>query len=93
MPMAVAVAWQWHGWQPNVNLSFDDDGNVSLLSILPPFLLSSVHSHLRSPPEREPPTGRGRALGCKGHPWGNCTEVAREAATYESWESGDASER
>ena len=33
------------------------------------------------------------ALGCKGHPWGNCTEVAREAATYESWESGAASER
>ena len=63
---------------------------LSLPPFVRPFILISA------PPVRESPTtgGGGSAsyVGCKGHPWGNCTEVARESATYESWESGSASE-
>ena len=64
--------------------------SLSLPPFVRPFILISA------PPVRESPTtgGGGSAcyVGCKGHPWGNCTEVARESATYESWESGADSE-
>ena len=62
--------------------------SLSLPPFVRPFILISA------PPVRESlTTGGGSAsyVGCKGHPWGNCTEVARESATYESWESGAAS--
>ena len=93
--MPTTLAWMAAKRQPPFRRRWQCFPSIHSSSL---FLLSSVRSFSSPlPPVRESPTttcGGGSAsyVGCKGHPWGNCTEVARESATYESWESGSASE-